>query len=53
LNITTASIGAQAARDLRAASGLRQTRSSQGRNSAHGTTASIPTSGSFFASKLA
>ncbi|MGX0904831.1 hypothetical protein ACSSV8_003425, partial [Roseovarius sp. MBR-79] len=41
----TASIGLRPARDLRAASGLRQTRSSTGRNSSHGTTASISTSG--------
>jgi hypothetical protein len=40
----TASIGLRPARDLRSASGLRQTRSSTGRTSSHGTTAAISTS---------
>jgi hypothetical protein len=53
LNITTASIGLRPARDLRSAAGLRQTRSSPGRNSSNGTTAQILISGSFVASKLA
>lgn len=41
------------ARDLRSASGLRQTRSSVGRNSSQGTMASISTRGSRLASRLA
>jgi len=41
LNISTASIGLRPARDLRAASGLRQNRSSRDRNSSHGNTAVI------------
>jgi len=46
-------LGLCPARDLRAASGLRHTRSSVGRNSSQGTTASISTSGSRLASRLA
>nr|BAH90382.1 ISSpo2 transposase [uncultured bacterium] len=53
MNITTASIGLRPARDLRSASGLRQTRSNVGRNSSLGTMESISTNGSRLASRLA